>query len=133
MFSLKHLRSFCLAGSKKTRQQEFTSHLGASITKSREWQHLIAAKDTISPETAPHKTPECCPCSKGGGGHPLGKEPALHEPAAVAQKGGQEDGHHHPRESPESPVTTAGRQCSTLEAPAHWGELLQRTLLLPKN
>lgn len=50
MFPLKHLRSFCLAGSKKTQQQEFTSHLGATITKSWEWQRLIAAEDTGSPK-----------------------------------------------------------------------------------
>lgn len=48
------------------------------------------------------------------------------------RKGGQEDSHHQPTESPGSPVTTAGRRqglsCPTLEAAALWGELLQKTL-----
>lgn len=94
MLCLKHLTSFCLVGSKKTQQQEFTSHLGATITKFWEWQCLIAAEDTISPKQPHTKTPERCPAAKEEG---LGKEPAPHEPAAVAQKGGQEDGQRVPR------------------------------------
>lgn len=51
------LHHFCLVGSKKIQQQEFTSHLGATITKSWEWQRLIAAEDTVFPKQ-PHTKPQ---------------------------------------------------------------------------
>lgn len=99
MLCLRLLTSSSLLGSKKIQQQEFTSHLGATITESWEWRCLIAAEDTL-PLKKTHTKPQHAALQRRGRGLLAGEEASS---AGASGRGAEGVGRRTATTSPESP------------------------------
>lgn len=98
MLCLRLLTSSSLLGSKKI-QQQFTSHLGATITESWEWRCLIAAEDTL-PLKKPHTKPQHAALQRRGRGPLAGEEASS---AGASGRGAEGVGRRTATTSPQSP------------------------------